>query len=214
MPKKLFFELDEEKKLRILSAALMEFAHNSYHESSTNNIVKEAGIGKGSLFKYFTNKEDLYFYIIDSIISNLVEALKDELPTLTGDLLDIVFKYSEFEFAWYLKNPSQFKLIKRAFIDDNSEIYQKTLERYQITGDAFYHKLFENLESEQFKWDKADILNILKWCLKGFNEEFIKEIKNEGDINLIKTQYEKRLREYMKILKLGLYYKGECIDAV
>ncbi|KAB3527434.1 TetR/AcrR family transcriptional regulator [Alkaliphilus serpentinus] len=61
MPKKLFYELDEEKRERITNVVLREFAQHSYNESSTNRIVKNAGIGKGSLFKYFQNKQDMYF---------------------------------------------------------------------------------------------------------------------------------------------------------
>ena len=66
MPNKLFFELDKQKQDRIISAAITEFATHGYENSSTNRIVKECAISKGSLFKYFENKEDLYFFLIDT----------------------------------------------------------------------------------------------------------------------------------------------------
>ena len=56
MPMKLFTELDSEKQERILDAALKEFAEYGYENGSTNRIVKNCGISKGSLFTYFENK--------------------------------------------------------------------------------------------------------------------------------------------------------------
>ena len=59
MPKKVFNELEKEKQDRIIEAAIKEFAEYGYENGSTNRIVKECGISKGSLFKYFENKEDI-----------------------------------------------------------------------------------------------------------------------------------------------------------
>ncbi len=55
-----FFEnLDDQKKERILNAAIAEFAYKKYEDASTNNIVMSAQIGKGMLFRYFGNKKNL-----------------------------------------------------------------------------------------------------------------------------------------------------------
>ena len=63
MPSNQFLNLEAEKQKRIIQVAIEEFAQNAYNNSSTNRIVKECGISKGSLFKYFEDKEDLYFFI-------------------------------------------------------------------------------------------------------------------------------------------------------
>ncbi|WP_347861401.1 TetR family transcriptional regulator [Salimicrobium sp. PL1-032A] len=44
---KKFDMLEEEKKTRVLEAALLEFAEEGYEKASTNNIVKQAGSAKG-----------------------------------------------------------------------------------------------------------------------------------------------------------------------
>ncbi|MCG8499971.1 MAG: TetR/AcrR family transcriptional regulator, partial [Firmicutes bacterium] len=143
MPKPLFFGLDDEKKDRILKTGLAEFAQYGFKESSTNRIVKNAGISKGSLFKYFNNKEDFYFYLLDNAITVLSQDIK--IKNLPIDLFERAMKYSEAEFDWYIQNPDQYKLLKNAFIKDHSEIYVKTLHRYQFQGDSFYYKLFEDV---------------------------------------------------------------------
>ena len=60
MPTKVFNELDKSKQDKIIESAIKEFAEYGYEEGSTNRIVKDCGISKGSLFKYFENKEELY----------------------------------------------------------------------------------------------------------------------------------------------------------
>ena len=60
-----FFDLKKEKQDRMINAALKIFALNGYAHASTDDIVKEAGISKGLLFHYFTNKIGLYSFIYD-----------------------------------------------------------------------------------------------------------------------------------------------------
>lgn len=58
-----FFDLKQEKQDRIINGALKIFARNSYKHTSTDVIVKEAGISKGLLFHYFTSKLGLYEFL-------------------------------------------------------------------------------------------------------------------------------------------------------
>lgn len=59
-----FLKLSEEKQRHILGSALSEFAEYGYDGASTNRIIQRAGISKGVLFKYFTSKEELFYYVI------------------------------------------------------------------------------------------------------------------------------------------------------
>ncbi|MBW4828308.1 MAG: TetR/AcrR family transcriptional regulator [Clostridiaceae bacterium] len=204
MPKKLFYQLDIDKRNRITDAGLIEFAQYSYNEASTNSIVKKASIGKGSLFKYFVNKEDLYFYILDYVIADLGKNLKEELPKLKGDIFEIILIYAEAEFNWYIENIDKYNLLKRAFSDDSSSIYKKTVERYKLTGDSFYYKILGYSETQALKWEKEKVLNVLKWVLEGFNAKFIKKADQYSNINDIKDCYLEELKKYIEILKEGL----------
>ncbi|HBT65740.1 MAG TPA: hypothetical protein DEB10_13870 [Ruminococcaceae bacterium] len=204
MPKDLFNELDEEKKGRIISAGIAEFAQYSYNESSTNRIVKNAGISKGSLFKYFQSKEELYFYILDYIIAELMSSLEKGIERLPKDLLKRVIEYSELEFDWYVQNPDKYKLFKKAFINDNTEIYRKVKARYKLAGEGIYYEIFEEASTEQLNQKKERNIDILKWFLKGFNEEFINEMDSQDGVDNVKKEYLRRLKEYVVILREGL----------
>lgn len=67
MPKDTFFKLPQEKQDRILDAALDEFIKykDNYEKASVKRIAKEADIAIGSIYKYFEDKDDLFFYIFD-----------------------------------------------------------------------------------------------------------------------------------------------------
>jgi len=64
MPKETFFNLPDEKRNLIISAALHEFSRANYNTASINQICRRANIAKGSFYQYFTDKLDLYVYIM------------------------------------------------------------------------------------------------------------------------------------------------------
>lgn len=189
-----------------MRAGISEFAQYGYINSSTNRIVKNSGISKGSLFQYFNNKEELYFYILDSISSELTSALGRKTGELSKDLFKRVIAYSQYEFAWYIQNPDKYKIIVSAFTKSDTEIYQKVAARYALAGEGIYYNLMEGIDASAFKWDKQKIIDILKWFLAGFNDEFIRKTKQKegADIEQLKEDYVTSLTGYMEILKKGL----------
>ncbi|NLM45488.1 MAG: TetR/AcrR family transcriptional regulator [Firmicutes bacterium] len=76
MPKNTFFNLPQAKKARIFKAAVEEFAKKRFSEASINQIVKNAGISRGSFYQYFNDKEDLYIYMLGEIGKEKLEVIK------------------------------------------------------------------------------------------------------------------------------------------
>ena len=73
---KMFLQLDEEKRERVLSAAITEFADKNYSNASMNMVVKAAGISKGALFKYFNNKAGLFAYVYRMALGRVKDYLR------------------------------------------------------------------------------------------------------------------------------------------
>ena len=82
MPTQRFLKLKDEKKRVILEAAVHEFSRVPYSAASINQIIKEAGISRGSFYTYFADKDDLMQYMLrgfrDSFQDKVIEALKKE----------------------------------------------------------------------------------------------------------------------------------------
>jgi AcrR family transcriptional regulator len=72
--------LTETKKAAILRAAQRAFAVRDFHEVLTDDIAAEAGIGKGTIYRYFETKEDLYFATLVCGFEELHEVLRAALP--------------------------------------------------------------------------------------------------------------------------------------
>lgn len=71
-----FVNLADEKQQAIIKAAISEFASQGYQKASCNNVVRAAGISKGSLFQYFGSKEALFLFVFGRFIGKVKGAVK------------------------------------------------------------------------------------------------------------------------------------------
>jgi AcrR family transcriptional regulator len=68
--------LDKQKQSKILTAAAELFAARPFHKVLLSDVAEAAGVGKGTLYIYFKNKEDIYISILYSGFSGLVDHLR------------------------------------------------------------------------------------------------------------------------------------------
>jgi TetR/AcrR family fatty acid metabolism transcriptional regulator len=61
----------EQRKNAILSAALGVFSEQGYHAASISQIVKEAGVARGTFYQYFDSKKDIFVLLLNTLISEL-----------------------------------------------------------------------------------------------------------------------------------------------
>lgn len=86
MPNPAFFNLSEDKRNLVISAAFEEFSTASYDTASINQICKKSSIAKGSFYQYFIDKLDLYVYIMTLAIeakTTFFSAVLNQFKTLT-----------------------------------------------------------------------------------------------------------------------------------
>lgn len=65
-----------DKAADILKAAEKLFADGRYHEVTLDEICKNAHVGKGTVYRYFHDKEDLFWQVIMSGLNELVESVQ------------------------------------------------------------------------------------------------------------------------------------------
>jgi AcrR family transcriptional regulator len=68
----------ERKRAQILEAASRVFARRVYHLVSMEEVARVARVGKGTLYRYFPSKEDLYLAILDEAFGLLIDRLEAE----------------------------------------------------------------------------------------------------------------------------------------
>lgn len=206
MPTRLFFESSDEKQKTILSVGSTEFANYGYEKSSTNRIVIEAGISKGSLFKYFSTKEDFYFYVLDITVNEFISYLEENVNQLPKELFHRIVEFSRIEFSWYIQNPKKSKIILDAFSKTETSISKKIELRYGEKELNLYYWLLQDVDTSTLREDKMKTLEIIKWFLKGFNDDFLRQAQegNDVDFEALQKAYTSSLTAYFELLKKGL----------
>ena len=85
--KETFDKISEEKRERILTAAIKEFSSKGFNAANINLIAKNAGISIGSIYNYFASKEDLYLTLIDYGYQ-ILESVISRIDLSEGDIFD------------------------------------------------------------------------------------------------------------------------------
>ena len=84
-----FRRLPAEKRGRVLEAAWGEFTRVKFADASINQIVRSAGIPRGSFYQYFTDKEELFHYLLEDIQAQVVRVFSELLHKNAGDLFQL-----------------------------------------------------------------------------------------------------------------------------
>lgn len=142
MPQQTFFNLPEEKRRQILQVAIDEFAENDYDTVSISRIVAQAGIAKGSFYQYFTDKEDLYAYLLEMVTQAKTSYLSLDHPDPNHVGIYAYLRWmAEIGVSFQLAHPQLSKIAARAAI---SRFFPTAFDRSAREQTlAFYRRLVE-----------------------------------------------------------------------
>jgi TetR/AcrR family fatty acid metabolism transcriptional regulator len=56
----------KDKRTLILEAAVAVFSHRGFHEAKVEEIAAQAGVGKGTVYEYFSSKRELFQEMIQT----------------------------------------------------------------------------------------------------------------------------------------------------
>lgn len=68
--------LQERRRTEILDAAAMFFACNGYRTADLKMLAHELGVAKGTLYRYFPSKRELFLATVDRCMNRLHEAVE------------------------------------------------------------------------------------------------------------------------------------------
>ncbi len=126
MPSQTFHNLSEEKKRKLINAAMKEFSTATLEKASINKIVVAAQIPRGSFYMYFDDKYDLFDYIILRYQDRLLNIIKKAFRKRDGnireafiDLYDeLANKMKQVDLKIFLKNVCSYVCQKNIFLED------------------------------------------------------------------------------------------------
>ncbi len=142
----------KRKAKRILQTAERLFASGRFHEVTLDQICQEAGVGKGTIYRYFDDKEDLYFQVILTGLDELVESMRqvrEQVDDPGEGLRKAACRVVEF----YRKRHALFRLMHTEQIrgsDRKGQMWQKWHTRHQAMLDVFADFVRMGIESERY----------------------------------------------------------------
>lgn len=69
-----------DKRDRILEAAVKVFARSGFHATRVSDVAKSAGVADGTIYLYFSSKEQLLVSLFEDRVERLLAFMREELP--------------------------------------------------------------------------------------------------------------------------------------
>ena len=201
--------LPEEKKKRILDAAIEEFAINGYDKASTNSIVKKADISKGILFHYFGSKKNLFLYIFDYCMNNLIDKYYSVKEIQPKDIFERIMWNSIRKIKINQEEPLMNRLVFSAISNMPESLKQELTERYNTYYAKEMPRFFEDIDTSKFRKDidKQKAIELIMMCMDGISNKYLQKYKKVS-VDEVFNDVEKIMdecNEYMEVLKFGIY---------
>lgn len=71
----------EDKRSRILKAAIKVFARRGFYNAKVSEIAKNAGIADGTIYLYFRNKDEILISIFEEEMAKFISAVRSEIES-------------------------------------------------------------------------------------------------------------------------------------
>jgi AcrR family transcriptional regulator len=198
LPKQTFIKLPIDKRETLIRAAIKEFSRAPLFEASISNIVKEAGIPRGSFYQYFEDKEDLYYFLLDEYSKRLRKRFISILKNQNGDIMETFIESYQMMLV-NLQSKESRQFFRNTFLNMNyraentltPEVNEEELKTRlaEVVGLVDHNKL--NIT------DEIELIHVLK-ILKAITfqnliQVFAKDLSNEEslqnytlEVNLLK----------------------------
>lgn len=201
-----FATLNPEKRERIINAALKEFAQNGYEKASTNAIIKEAEISKGSLFNYFNSKKELYLFLLDYVVE-IIAKIYDEVDWNEKDLFERMRTIGLAKFKIYKEFPQAFNFLKAAASEDAAEVISEISKLGKDLIVSGLERGYKNIDFSKFREDidLEKMMNIISWTILSFAEQQRDKVGSFEDVGM---EVLEEWDAYFDILKRCFYKEG------
>ncbi|MGA9116568.1 MAG: TetR/AcrR family transcriptional regulator [Bacteroidota bacterium] len=96
----------------ILAAARRLFARKGYGSTTLEEIARRAEFGKGTLYGYFRNKEDLFDHMVEGLLGDLLSIAR-VVSAGPGGARDKFRRYALLMMSYYRRNGDYLRIVSR-----------------------------------------------------------------------------------------------------
>lgn len=192
-----FMKISEEKQELIIETALIEFGTYGYELASTNRLVKEVGISKGSLFKYFNTKLELYAFLVKYTTEELMNYLEASISKSNKSWDKIVLEYASVEFDYLIYNDVHYHFYSKMLKEMDSKTFEPIKEILDNSSNAYYNRISNALGLNE------RLFNHIQFVLKGFHDYFMKQYDDQNFTITLKKAYMEELKTHLSLINVS-----------
>ena len=157
----------ELRKAQILSVASKAFAEFGYDHTDVNIVSDELGIGKGTIYYYFQNKEELFLACVDWLMQELLKSV-NLVITPEKDQVDVIQDAVQAYLSFFDEHPEFVELLiqeRAIFKNRDKPTYFKYREQNLKPWEQRYKELVKAGRVRQMPIDR--ILDVIGDILYG-----------------------------------------------
>ncbi len=110
----------EKKRERMLEVAAELFSKKNYHEVMMDDVARLTDVAKGTVYNYFSSKEELYFSIMSSKLENLNTSLKNKIASEIS-IIDSLHTYIIHLYMFMMKYQNFFLMYQKEYMNAQNE---------------------------------------------------------------------------------------------
>lgn len=110
----------EKKRERMLEVAAELFSKKNYHEVMIDDVARLTDVAKGTVYNYFSSKEELYFTIMSSKLEHLNTSLKNKI-TSEISVIDSLHTYVIHLYMFMMKYQDFFLMYQKEYMNAQNE---------------------------------------------------------------------------------------------
>ncbi len=164
-------KVNKEEKRREVALACSDLIHEVGMKNITvAQVAKTAGIGKGTVYEYFDNKDDIIFEIINIHIEQYHDEFKESIKTVknTKDKIRHFFKFVLDDSEENMKHFNGYKeFLSIVLADENSAMKEFNCDTHDFFKNQLVQILKEGVKIGDLKPEAIDLAESLLIFEKG-----------------------------------------------
>ncbi len=203
--KQTFKNLTKERQEEILLTAFEEFAFKGYNSASLSAIIKKLGLAKGSFYRYFSSKKDLFKYLIDEGVERRSKSLDKLLKEDFNDFFDVLKQNFVNKLNFDKENPVIGAFLYRVIQEkENSEVATIIKQIYQDIILQTKQILLLDKFKNQINRDDIDLIAFNVFQTQLWLYDYVAYKYN--------IDFQENIRNHKPVLNLPQYELMEIID--
>lgn len=202
-----FENLERAKRQRIINAALKEFAANGYEQASTNQIVKQARIGKGMLFYYFDSKKGLFLYLVDHALQTIKREYLDLVDMTISGFIERLQHIAEIKVNYYNVHPDVSHFLSEVYVNTPFELPEHLAAQLAELEQIGYKSMFDRIDTSLLRddVDAEKAFQLIRFAVEGYQNHLLAQFAGKNIASLNLDPYWDEFYDYIAILKTCFY---------